>query len=145
MTLVKFGHPVKRNGLNPLFTDVFESVFNDSFATRSLAKTPAVNIAETANEFHIELAAPGLKKDDFKIALEKNVLSVSVEKAIETADDTKKYNKREYSFNSFVRSFTLPESADHAKIDAAYEDGVLNITVAKKEESKEVTREITIR
>jgi HSP20 family protein len=104
-----------------------------------------VNIAETENEFHIELAVPGLKKDDFKISLDKNVLSVSAEKKTENVDESKKYSKREYSYNSFVRSFTLPETADYAKIDAEYTDGVLNLNVAKKEEAKIQSREIAVK
>jgi len=146
MTLVKFANGNKNNALNPLFTDVFDSILNDKyFGGSSLSKTPAVNIAETENSFQIELAAPGLKKEDFKISLEKNVLSVSAEKKTENVDETKKYSKREYSYNSFVRTFTLPETVDHANINAEYTDGVLNINIAKKEEAKIQTREIAIK
>jgi len=145
MTLVKFNNGQK-NAVNPWFTDVFDSLINDSrLNDRFVNKTPAVNIAETENEFHIELAVPGLKKEDFKISIDKNVLSVSAEKKTENVDETKKYSKREYSYNSFVRSFTLPESADQAKIDAQYNDGVLSLSVAKKEEAKFQTREIAVK
>jgi HSP20 family protein len=104
-----------------------------------------VNIAETENGFDIELAVPGLKKEDFKINLDKNVLSVSAEKKEETNDESKKYSKREYTYNSFVRSFTLPETADHSKIDAEYTDGILKLVVAKKEEAKIQSREISVK
>ena len=145
MTLVKFNNGQK-NAVNPWFSDVFDSLINDSrLNDRFINKIPAVNIAETENEFHIELAVPGLKKEDFKISLDKNVLSVSAEKKVENVDESKKYSKREYSYNSFVRSFTLPESADHAKIDAQYNDGVLSLSVAKKEEAKFQTREIAVK
>jgi HSP20 family protein len=145
MTLVKFNNGQK-NAVNPWFSDVFDSIINDSFLNdRFVSKVPAVNIAETENEFHVELAAPGLKKEDFKINLDKNVLSVSAEKKTENVEDGKKYSKREYSYNSFVRSFTLPESADQGKIDAEYHDGVLKLTVAKKEEAKVQTREIAVK
>lgn len=145
MTLVKFNNGQKRE-VNPWFGDVFDSIINDSyFNDRFVNKVPAVNIAETENEFHIELAVPGLKKEDFKINLDKNVLSVSAEKKTENVDESKKYSKREYSYNSFVRSFTLPEAADYARIEAEYTDGVLKLNVAKKEEAKIQSREIAVK
>ncbi|OKS85839.1 hypothetical protein RG47T_1285 [Mucilaginibacter polytrichastri] len=95
MTLVKFnnGH---RNAVNPFFNDVFQSLINDSqISDRLINKTPAVNIAETENQFQIELAAPGLSNEDFKINLDKNILSVSAEKKAENAEEGKKYSKKE--------------------------------------------------
>jgi HSP20 family protein len=145
MTLVKFNNGLKSNA-NPFFTDVFESFLNDSFISDKLVtRVPAVNIAENDGEFHIELAVPGLKKEDFKISLDKNVLSISAEKKAENNEETKKYSKREYSYNSFVRSFTLPETADYSKIEADYSDGILKLTVAKREEAKFQSREIAIK
>jgi len=142
---VKFNNGHKQ-AVNPWFSDVFNAIANDSFINdRLLTKVPAVNIAETENEFHIELAAPGLKKEDFKISLDKDVLSVSVENKTETTDETKKYSKREYSYKSFVRSFTLPDSVDHAKIEAEYTDGILKLNIAKKEEAKIQSREIAVK
>jgi HSP20 family protein len=145
MTLVKFNNG-QRNAVNPWFNDVFDSLFNDSVLNdRFVTKTPAVNIAETENEFQIELAVPGLKKEDFKISLDKNILSVSAEKKAENVEEGKKYSKREYSYTSFVRSFTLPEVADQAKIEAEYTDGILKLNVAKKEGAKAQTREISVK
>jgi HSP20 family protein len=145
MTLVKFGKDQKNNIVNPFFNDVY-SLLNDSFLNEKLAtRTPAVNIAETDTQFEIELAVPGLSKEDIKINLDKNVLSVSADKKTETVDENKKFTKREYSFNSFSRSFTLPESADHSKIEADYTAGILKLTVAKKEEDKFQSREITVK
>ncbi|QXV64231.1 Hsp20/alpha crystallin family protein [Mucilaginibacter sp. 21P] len=141
MTLVKFNNGVKNN-----FSDAFETLFNDSFiADRLVTRVPAVNIAENDSEFHIELAVPGLKKEDFKISLDKNVLSISAEKKSETTDEAKKYSKREYSYSSFVRSFTLPETVDYSKIEADYTDGILKLTVAKREDAKYQSREIAIK
>jgi len=149
MTLVKFSNGNKSQSLSPLFNDVFESFFNtDSYVSdRLVTRVPAVNITESENEYHIELAVPGLKKEDFKINLEKNILSISAETKSETEENRqdKKYNRREYSYNSFVRTFTLPDSADHAKISAEYTDGILRVSVAKKEEAKIQSREIAIR
>jgi HSP20 family protein len=142
---VKFGKDQKNNIVNPFFNDVY-SLLNDSFLNEKLAtRTPAVNIAETDTQFEIELAVPGLSKEDIKINLDKNVLSVSADKKTETVDENKKFTKREYSFNSFSRSFTLPESADHSKIEADYTAGILKLTVAKKEEAKFQSREITVK
>ena len=146
MTLVKFNNGLKNNSANPFFSDVFDSLINDSFLSDKLiARVPAVNIAETENEFHIELAVPGLKKEDFKINIDKNVLSVAAEKKAENIEEGKKFSKREYSYNSFVRSFTLPESADQSKIEADYADGILKLSVAKREEAKFQSREIAVK
>ena len=148
MTLVKFSNGNKSQALSPLFNDVFESFFNtDSFVSdRLISRVPAVNIAETENEFHIELAVPGMKKDDFKINLDRNVLSISAETKSENEETSqdKTYNRREYSYNSFVRTFTLPDTADYANISAEYVDGILKVSVAKKEEAKMQSRQISI-
>jgi HSP20 family protein len=146
MTLVKFANGQKNHAANPFFSDVFDSILNDSFLSdKSASRIPAVNIAESENGFDIELAAPGLKKEDFKISLDKNVLSVSADKKAENIEEGKKFSKREYSYNSFTRSFTLPEVADHTKIEAEYTDGILKLKVAKKEEAKLQSREIAVK
>jgi HSP20 family protein len=147
MTLVKFNNNDKRNNaLLPGFNDVFESIFNDTFFTdRMVARVPAVNISESEENYHIELAAPGLSKQDFKINVDNNILNISVEHQSENTDNNRKYTKREYSYSSFVRSFTLPELADHNQIEATYENGVLKIDLAKKEEAKNMSRQIEIK
>jgi HSP20 family protein len=146
MTLVKFNPAKNSSPVNPWFSDVFESVFNDSVLTdRLVSRVPAVNIAETEGDFQIELAVPGLKKEDFKISVDKNILNVSAEKKNENAQEGKKYSKREYIYTSFVRSFTLPDTIDHSKIDAAYTDGILSLVIAKKEEAKIQSREIAVK
>ena len=144
MTLVKFNNP--NNALMPGINDVFDSIFNDTFFNdRMISRVPAVNISETENNYHVELAAPGLKKDDFKLNLERNVLTISVETTADNQDNQKNYSKREYSYQSFVRTFTLPESADHNSIDATYTDGILKIDIAKREEAKVMRRQIEIK
>lgn len=145
MTLVKFNPAKTASVVNPWFNDVFESVFNDSTLTdRLVSRVPAVNIAETEEDFQIELAIPGLKKEDFKIGVDKNILNISAEKKNEQTEG-KKYSKREYNYTSFTRSFTLPDTIDHSKINAEYNDGVLKLTVAKKEEAKIQSREISVK
>lgn len=145
MTLVKFNNN-RNNTLLPGFNDVFESIFNDTFFTdRMVTRVPAVNISETENNYHVELAVPGLKKEDFKLNLEQNVLTISVEQSNEQQDNQKNYSKREFSYSSFVRSFTLPESADDNNINATYTDGILSIDIAKREEAKVMRRQIEIK
>ncbi|MEO7213821.1 Hsp20/alpha crystallin family protein [Mucilaginibacter sp.] len=146
MTLVKFNNNKGANALLPGFNDVFESIFNDTFFNdRLTARVPAVNISETAEGYHLELAAPGVKKQDFKISLDRQVLNISVEEQKENKAETKQYSKKEFSYTSFVRSFTLPELADPGRIEAAYEDGLLKIAIAKKEEAKMASRQIELK
>lgn len=146
MTLVKFNSDTKKNGTVPGFNNVFDSIFNDTFfADRMLTRVPAANISETAEHFHIELAAPGLKKEDFKLKLERDMLSISVEQNNQAHEQERSYAKREYSYSSFVRAFTLPESANADGIEAVYTDGILCITIPKREEAKIVTRQIEIK
>ena len=147
MTLVKFANGNSNNAtLKPWFTDVFDNLINDSFVSdRLTSRVPAVNIGETENAFHIDLAAPGLKKEDFKINLDKNVLSISVEKKTEESQENKRFSRKEYSYTSFVRSFTLPDTADQTQIEAEYTEGILKINVIKKEEAKLLTREISVK
>ena len=96
---------------------------------------PSANIAETDKEFTIDLAAPGLTRKDFKVESDNHILTVSAEKRDEKEDEAEGYSRREYSYNSFSRSFTLPENVKEDKIDAKYQDGVLKIIVPKKEAS----------
>ena len=145
MTLVKFNNN-RNNALLPGFNDVFDTIFNDTFFNdRMVTRVPAVNISETENNCHVELAAPGLKKEDFKLNLERNNLTISVEQSSDHQDNEKNYSKREYSYSSFVRSFTLPDSADDNQINATYTDGILKIDIAKREEAKSVRRQIEIK
>jgi HSP20 family protein len=145
MTLVKF-NPKSNHSLMPGFNDVFDSIFNDTFfSDRMMTKVPAANISESADHFHVELAAPGLKKEDFKLKLERDVLSISVEQLHEDQKQERNYAKREYSYSSFVRSFTLPEMADQNGIEAKYNDGVLCIDIPKREEAKVQSRQIEIK
>jgi len=146
MSLIKFNNGTKNHGLSTGVNDIFESIFNDSFfSDRMMARVPAVNVSETADQYLIEMAAPGLSKEEFKINLERNLLTVSAEQQKKTEDSDKRYNKREFSYTSFVRSFALPDSADDANIQAEYRDGILHISVAKKEEAKLISRQIEIK
>jgi len=98
---------------------------------------PSVNIKENADAFTVEVAAPGFEKTDFKIELNHNVLTVSSEKKLESeTKEGEQFTKREFSYQSFTRSFTLPQIADGEKIEAAYDKGILTVSIPKKEEAK---------
>ena len=98
---------------------------------------PAVNIIEGKDEFRIEVAAPGLDKKDFTIDVKNSVLFISSEKSHEDESKDEKIMRREFSYASFKRSFSLPDSVDTDKITANHKDGVLNIVIPKREEAKE--------
>jgi len=107
---------------------------------------PAVNVKEDDNAFAIEVAAPGMKKDDFRINLDGNLLTISSERKHEKEEKNSNYTRREFSYQSFQRSFTLPEQvADSEKVSARYQDGILHIDIPKREEAKpKPAREIKI-
>lgn len=149
MTVVKFTNGQKNGALKSPYSDIFGSLFNpEPYLSKSnISRIPAVNIAETENEFQIELATPGLRKDDFKINVEKDQLTISAERKLAEEDsaEERKYNRREFNFHSFTRTFTLPETADQANVQAEYTDGILYLTVGKKEEAKIQVREISVK
>ena len=128
--------------LNRLFDDFFS--MNDIYKNSIMAKTPAANIIEEEQQFLIEIAAPGLKKDDFKIKMDKLVLNISVEKEQNQEENESIYTKREFSYTSISRGFNIPETNDVEKIEAAYEKGILIIKLPKKEEAVLKSREIKI-
>jgi len=140
MTLVK-----RQNG-NPSTLNSFNSFFND-FVTRDLfdwndtsvtnTTIPRVNILETDDHFRVEMAAPGMRKKDFRIELNNNVLLISSEyKHEEDLPESHRYSRREFSFQSFRRTFHLPDTVDNDNIKAHYENGILRLNIPKKDEAK---------
>lgn len=117
----------------------------DQFSARLGINVPTVNFAENKKEYMLELAAPGLERKDFNIELENHILTISVKK-----EDTKKeeeggYYKREYSYTSFSRSFSLPENIKEETIDAKYENGILKVVIPKVKETEiHTTKKITV-
>jgi HSP20 family protein len=97
---------------------------------------PAVNITDQKNEYLVALAAPGMKKSDFKIDVDGNILTISSQKEEDKEEKDKKFTRREYSYSSFSRSFTLPDEVNKEKIEAKYEDGILRVALPKKDEVK---------
>lgn len=144
MTLVRFKNDYTP-AINSLFDNFFERPMSEFFSDSALIRqVPAVNIKETETEYHVELAAPGLKKEDFKISLDKDVLSISVELSNENEEKHNGYTRREFNFNSFKRSFNLPEKANKEEIKAGYEAGVLALVIPKLAPKTETSRFIEI-
>jgi len=126
---------INRNYVPAYWDDFFnDRVFNNNSPAQRKNISPAVNIIEADNEFKIEVAVPGLTRNDFNIEVEDDVLNIlSVEK--ETKEDKMpNYTRREFNFSSFKRSFQLPETIDQDQIQASHKEGVLTITLVKKEE-----------
>ncbi|RZJ69127.1 MAG: Hsp20/alpha crystallin family protein [Flavobacterium sp.] len=137
---------VKRN--NAAFPSVMDELFKDMLGgTQYTHKAmPPVNIKETADSYSVELMAPGFKKESFNIELDKELLTISSQiKAEEKTEGTDgKFTRKEFAAASFRRSFTLPETVNEENINASYEDGILKITLPKKEEAPKSKRVIEI-
>jgi HSP20 family protein len=122
----------------PAFVDEFFGNNLSGFTNEGYTgiNTPAVNVVEEKEDFRIEVAAPGLEKNDFKINLENNVLTISSEKENKKEEKDGKYMRKEFSYTSFRRSFSLPETVEGEKISASHKDGILYISIPKREEAK---------
>ena len=125
-----------------LFDDFFsKDVWNWGLANNSTTNTtiPAVNIKETAENFEVEMAAPGMRKEDFRVELDGNTLTINSEMKNEAeVKDDERYTRREFSYQSFQRTFTLPKNVvDVDQINAKYENGVLHLLIPKREEAKQ--------
>jgi HSP20 family protein len=141
----------KTNGgrIPSVFDDFFRpwnEWFDDSLFRGRTMNIPAVNITEHKNEFKVELAVPGMKKNDFKIDVDGNMLTISSEKEESNEEKEKRFTRKEYSYSSFSRSFTLPEEINLDKIEAKYEDGVLKLSLPRKEEARtHAAKQITVK
>lgn len=145
MTYVKFNpqHPKVLNGFVNEFFNELPTIFNKTFSTESSVHAP-VNIIESKDSYKIEMAVPGRNKEDFKINVDRNLLTVSFEKKEETQNENEKVVRSEFSFSSFKRTFTLDDKVDAEKISAKYENGILELSIAKKEELIPSPKEIQI-
>ncbi len=142
MNLIRFNqHPVSL--LSELMEDFDRNLFSSQRPQQPML--PAVNILESDEGFTLELAAPGMQKSDFKINLDNNVLTLSSEKQKDEDESNAKYSRREFSYSSFCRSFTLPKTIDLDKIKAGYKDGILSVSLPKREDAKvAVNRQIEV-
>jgi HSP20 family protein len=137
---------VKRDGLFPSLVSKSVNNFFDDFLTKDLfdwtdrnfatlgSNLPSVNLKETDTHLEVELAAPGMKREDFKVEIDNNMLMISSEKEEEKEEKNKKdnYVRKEFNYQSFYRSFYLPDTVDENKIEANYKDGILKVVIAKK-------------
>ncbi|KRT15287.1 Hsp20/alpha crystallin family protein [Pedobacter riviphilus] len=143
MTLVNFNNRTRNTA--PYFNNVFDSLFSDAVTKNKMVdKSPNVNIYENEAAYVIELAAPGLKKEDFQINLKKDTLSVWAEVKKDETQVAKDFTRKEFDYSSFARSFNLPDSADGDNITAEYKDGILSINISKKDDAKLQHKEIVV-
>lgn len=124
----------------PSVFDEFFKPWNEWFDNGNLwnrtMSVPAVNITEQKDAYLVSLAAPGLKKEDFTIDVDGSMLTISSRKEEHKEEKDKKFTRKEYSYSSFSRSFTLPEEINREKIEAKYEDGILKISLPRFEAAK---------
>jgi HSP20 family protein len=136
MTLIKkSSSPLMPRFFDDFFTrDLFDWGFDNSTTNTNI---PAVNIIESNDHFNVEMAAPGMSKDDFHIELDGDLLTITSEKEMTDLKEGDRFTRREFSYQSFQRRFRLPKSVvDDSQIKASYKDGVLHIMIPKKEEAK---------
>lgn len=143
MTLVKVNNGAGQRSLSN-FVDEFFNELPAAWGKESNFGFPPVNIHETADAYHLELSAPGRSKEDFKLALENGLLTISFEKKEENKTEEYKTVRKEFSYKSFKRSFNLDDRIDANAIQAKYENGVLKLYLPKKEQEKESVKQIAI-
>ena len=138
----------------PISSSVFEPLLNldreisnilDDGSFGTSVWTPAVDVAENENEVQVKVELPGVSKDDVKITMQENILTIRGEKKQDKETKNTEYHRVERSYGSFQRSFTLPTSVKHDKIEASYNDGVLTVTLPKAEEAKPKQIEVKVK
>lgn len=148
MTNVKFNRKPFEGTFNSLVNDLFAEVpvfLQKEFNQPERKGFVPVNVKETDKAYQLDVVAPGFEKADFKINLDQNILTVSVEKTNEVKEETHKQIRNEYSYRSFKRSFTLDEKIDATNIEASYINGVLTLNLPKKEVVKVSATEIVVK
>ncbi len=129
-------HPVK-DAFQDFFSTAMNRSVSDLLGADFAITQPSVNIKETAEDFKIDMAAPGLQKTDFNIAIDNNKLTISSKKEQSNEESGDNYTRKEFSYNSFTRTFDLPDSVQADAIKAGYDKGILEITLPKKPEAKQ--------
>jgi HSP20 family protein len=143
MSLVKWN---PESSFFPSFSNWMEDFFQDS-PLRSMAKgvsVPAVNVTESKDAFKVNVAAPGFKKGDFKLETRNGYITISGESSASQEDQEETFTRREYAYNTFSRSFSLPENVNAEAISAEYADGVLKVTLPKKKAEEKVGKQIIV-
>ncbi|NSL91105.1 Hsp20/alpha crystallin family protein [Chitinophaga solisilvae] len=149
MTHVKFNHSPLPRTFNGIVEDIFNGGWNkyikDDFLTNDFFTThPPVNIVETKEAFVLDVVAPGFSKEDFKISADEKAITISAEKKAENKVEGDKQVRREFNFKSFKRSFSISDAVDAGKIQARYDNGILKVTLPKKENKQETPKEIVV-
>lgn len=129
------------------FRPFFPSLFDDDFFTTNTSRPsslPAVNIKEDEKNYILELAVPGIDKNNLKIDIDEDVLTISSETQNEMEDRNDGYTRKEFSYSSFVRSFYIPENVNKDQINANYKEGILTVSFPKQDEVKKVTKQVKI-
>jgi HSP20 family protein len=126
-----------KNNQKVLFPSIFDEFLRPDWAggLQTKMNIPAVNILENENSFEIQLESAGRKKEDFKLEIDNQILTISSETKSEVVNDVTKFTRKEFSLSAFTRSFTLPESVNEDEVKANYENGILTIELPKKEEA----------
>ena len=136
---------ITRRSYRPFYMPNF---FDDDFLpmlSNRTSSVPSVNIREDENDYNLDLAVPGINKDDLKIDINEDILTISSENKSEKEESRDGYKRKEFSYSSFCRSFYIPENVNRDKIEAKYKDGVLSVSLPKQEEEKtKLSRQITI-
>lgn len=132
MTIIRMKH---RPTLSDMLDNMLERNFNTGFE-KKCGCVPATNIIEKENGYEIELAAPGMKKDDFKLEIENKLLSIIYEKKEDDKQEEAEYLQQEFHMDEFTRSFTIPETADAENIKARYDNGILYVSIPKMEKAR---------
>ena len=148
MTYVKFNRKPLEKSFNNFVDDLFNElpvVFKNDIPAPQWKGFVPVNITQNETGYSLEVIAPGFEKSDFKITLDQDVLTVSAEKKGETENKDEKQIRKEYTYHSFKRSFTIDEKVDGEKIEAKYVNGVLTLNLPRKEEVKASAKEILVK
>lgn len=134
MTLIR-----RFNNQYPNINTMFEDFFGENAYTQATQNrtTPAINVRENEDEYNIEVAAPGLKKDNFKVEVNNSVLTISYEDEVKREVEEQNFTRKEFAYTNFCRSFSIPRTeVDDSKINAEYKDGILSVKLQKREEIK---------
>ena len=144
MSTIKVSPRPFERTFSSLFEDLFQHLPAQEWGQRLATDTVPVNIRETKDGYVLDVVVPGFEKQDFKISMEGELLTLSAERKQETKSNEERFLKREFSFKSFSRSFRMDDQIDRSAITAKYEQGILQLTLPKKEEVKLVPKEISV-
>jgi len=136
MNLINYNREPSLTTFDKFVDDFFNRNIGQFVGSDNLVSQPSINVKETDDEFVLEVAAPGLQKSDFTINIENNHLKISAERKQENEVEEENFTRREFNYTAFSRQFHLPESVNEEQIEAVYNDGILNITLPKKDEAK---------